>query len=114
MGFISWIIMGLIVGVLQDISGPKVRVGKLEEDFSLEKGDRLAFVKEEVIGSKLGEGRYRLCINQSGILAKLKACEFFYLYDGTSTTQLTDNGYADWAPQINDNGYVVWYLLAGG
>ncbi|MBU1642409.1 pyruvate kinase, partial [bacterium] len=32
---------GLIVGVLQDISGPKVRVGELEEDFMLNKEDTL-------------------------------------------------------------------------
>ena len=31
-----------------------------------------------------------------------------FLYDGTSTTQLTDNDYDDDCPQINDNGYVVW------
>ena len=30
------------------------------------------------------------------------------LYDGTSTTQLTNNDYKDEHPQINDNGYVVW------
>ena len=28
---------GLIIGVLQDISGPKIRVGKLEEPFELKK-----------------------------------------------------------------------------
>lgn len=83
---------GLIVGVLQDISGPKVRVGKLEEDFLLEKGDRLEFVKEEVVGSKLGQGRYRLCINQSGILAKLKEGEFIYLYDGTIRAKVENVG----------------------
>jgi len=31
-----------------------------------------------------------------------------FLYDGTTTNQITDNGYDDERPQINDNGHVVW------
>jgi len=31
-----------------------------------------------------------------------------FLYDGSTTTQLTNNSYDDTHPQINDNGYVVW------
>jgi hypothetical protein len=31
-----------------------------------------------------------------------------FLYDGTSTTQLTNDSYPQLNPQINDNGYVVW------
>jgi hypothetical protein len=31
-----------------------------------------------------------------------------FLYDGTSTAQLTNDTYSDSTPQINDNGYVVW------
>ncbi len=31
-----------------------------------------------------------------------------FLYDGTSTTQITNNVDDDFGPQINDNGYVVW------
>lgn len=36
-----------------------------------------------------------------------------YLYDGTSTTQLTDNGYDDSDPKINDDGWVVWIGCEG-
>ena len=32
-----------------------------------------------------------------------------FLYDGSTTTQLTNNSYEDRHPQINANGYVVWY-----
>jgi pyruvate kinase len=32
---------GLFVGVLQDISGPKVRIGKLRRDVTLQVGDRI-------------------------------------------------------------------------
>ena len=55
---------GLMSGVLQDISGPKIRVGMLEEDFTLQTGDKIEFLKEEIIGHKVQEGLYRLCINE--------------------------------------------------
>lgn len=73
---------GLITGILQDISGPKIRVGKLEEDFTLQTGDKIEFVKEELIGYKVKEGLYRLCINEPSILSQLSVGEYIYLYDG--------------------------------
>ena len=46
----------------------------------------------------------------------LQACNYqgggdweILLYDGTSTTQITDNAYNDYDPQINSDGTVVWY-----
>lgn len=38
------------VAVLQDISGPKVRIGELKEPFELKKGDVITFLKHEIIG----------------------------------------------------------------
>lgn len=73
---------GLIVGVLQDISGPKIRVGKLKEEFHLENGDRLDFHIEAVEGEKIGENHYRLSINQSEILKMLNVGDAIYLHDG--------------------------------
>lgn len=73
---------GLIVGVMQDISGPKIRVGKLSEEFCLESGDRLDFHYETCIGEKIQAGHYRLSISESTILRRLKEGDFIYLYDG--------------------------------
>ncbi|MFY9141628.1 pyruvate kinase [Sulfuricurvum sp.] len=73
---------GLLVGVLQDISGPKIRVGKLKEDFYLDEGDRLDFHYETMEGEKLGEKHYRLSLNQSDILGLLNVGDAIYLYDG--------------------------------
>jgi pyruvate kinase len=81
---------GLFVGVLQDISGPKIRVGHLEEPFELETNDIIEFVKEEITGSKVGEGSYRTCINQPTILEQLKVGEFIYLYDGMIRTEVVE------------------------
>lgn len=80
------------VGVLQDICGPKIRVGKLEDDFFLEPGDTVWFVKEEMVGKKLEEGKYQLCINQPQILDMLKIDEYIYLYDGSIRARVIEVG----------------------
>lgn len=72
-----------VVGILQDISGPKVRVGDLKEPFHLEKGDIVIFEKEELIGYKKADKEYVVSINYPDILAKIKVDEYIYLYDGT-------------------------------
>ncbi len=83
---------GLIVGVLQDISGPKVRIGKLEEEFILKNGDILEFIQDDIVGVQVAEGHYRLTINQRDILAKVKEGEFIYLYDGNIRAQVKSVG----------------------
>ncbi len=81
---------GLITGVLQDISGPKIRIGMLEEDFELKLGDIVEFVKEELVGTKVAEGRYRLTINQKSILEQLHVGEYIYMYDGIIRSRVTE------------------------
>ena len=83
---------GLMVGVLLDICGPKIRVGKLKEKFHLHTGDRLEFVPGEMLGEKADEGLYRLCINQPSILTKLKEGELIYLCDGVIRARVVQAG----------------------
>ncbi|QKJ23210.1 pyruvate kinase I [Poseidonibacter lekithochrous] len=71
------------VGVLQDISGPKVRVGELKEKFELKKDDLITFLSEEIIGYQKCENEYIVSINYPDILKKIKLDEYIYLYDGT-------------------------------
>ena len=73
---------GQIVGILQDISGPKVRVGELEDDFNLKTNDIVEFVKEDMLGTRLDSNRYMLTINQPSILDQLKLDDCIYMYDG--------------------------------
>lgn len=73
--------LGIRVGILQDICGPKIRIGALNEPFELKAGDRLNVLKESRIGRKNGE-IYELSINQPQILSLLKEGEYIYLYDG--------------------------------
>ncbi len=81
---------GLITGILQDISGPKIRVGKLKEDFILKTGDTIEFVKEEIVGYKVDESRYRLSINEPSILDQLAVGEYIYMYDGIIRALITE------------------------
>ncbi|MDD2265234.1 pyruvate kinase [Sulfuricurvum sp.] len=81
---------GLLVGVLQDISGPKIRIGELKEDFYLESGDRLDFYFETCVGLKVEEKHYKLSINKKDILQKLNIGEIMYLYDGTIRARIDE------------------------
>ncbi|WP_121627262.1 pyruvate kinase [Poseidonibacter antarcticus] len=71
------------VGILQDISGPKVRVGDLKEPFELLRGDIVTFQKDEIVGYKKADKEYVVSINYPDILKKVKIDEYIYLYDGT-------------------------------
>jgi len=70
------------VGILQDICGPKIRVGELTGDFELKENDRLIFVKKHIKGEKIDNRSYKLSINQPKILDMLKVDEYIYLCDG--------------------------------
>ena len=61
-----------IVGVLQDISGPKVRIGDLKEEFYLRRGDEITFLKDEILGYKESESQYVVSLNYPSILEKVK------------------------------------------
>ncbi|EAI5453811.1 pyruvate kinase [Campylobacter jejuni] len=71
------------IGILQDISGPKIRTGELKESFELKKGDRLDFYRETILGEKIAQNHYKISINQKSILDMLKIDEYIYLYDGS-------------------------------
>ncbi len=81
---------GLFLGILQDISGPKIRIGKLKESFDLVHGDIIEFVKEEILGQKIDTNYYKTCINQPSILSQLKVDELVYLYDGIIRTKVIE------------------------
>lgn len=81
---------GLFVGVLQDISGPKIRVGKINKAFELKINDSIKFVKEEILCEQISEHEYIACINQPKILDQLKLGEYIYLYDGMIRSEVIE------------------------
>ena len=95
---------GLFVGVLQDISGPKIRVGKLEDIFELNVDDTVEFVKEQILGVKVSDNEYKTCINQPQILDQLTIGEYIYLYDGMIRSEVIET---------HDNSVKVKILNAG-
>ncbi|MEA1919591.1 MAG: pyruvate kinase [Campylobacterota bacterium] len=80
----------LTVGVLQDISGPKIRIGELEHHFELHEGDHITFHKESMVGKKIDEGEYEVSINYPEILDQLNVDDYIYLYDGIIRTRVSD------------------------
>ncbi|MCK9491864.1 MAG: pyruvate kinase [Sulfurimonas sp.] len=81
---------GFLTGVLQDISGPKIRVGMIEEPFKLQENDTVEFVAQEVIGVQLSENSYRTCINKPAVLKQLSIGDYIYLYDGMIRTKVIE------------------------
>jgi pyruvate kinase len=81
---------GLTVGVLQDISGPKIRIGELEHQFELKEGDRIVFHKEPCVGKRIEESTYEVSINYPEILTQLNVDDYIYLYDGIIRTKVCE------------------------
>ena len=81
-------ISGLIVGILQDISGPKIRIGELEHNFELEENDTIIFTSSPIIGRKISDKRYEVSINHPKILKQLNKGDYIYLYDGIIRTKV--------------------------
>ena len=84
--------LDVTIGILQDISGPKVRIGELKEKFELFQGDELTFVKNEIIGYKEADKKYVVSTNYPELLDKVKKDEYIYLYDGTIRAKVIEVG----------------------
>ena len=66
------------VAILQDLSGPKIRVGEVKEPFYLHYEDEIWIVKDNIVGNK-----EKITINHPEILDKLKKGDRIYIADGT-------------------------------
>jgi len=84
--------LDVTIAVLQDISGPKVRIGELKEKFELFQGDEITFLKEEIIGYKEADKKYIVSTNYPELLDKVKVDEYIYLYDGTIRARVIETG----------------------
>lgn len=73
----------LNVGILQDISGPKIRVKELPEPFMLKKDDRLDIYRHDIIAKQLKENHYEVSTNYNEILGAVKVNEEIFLCDGS-------------------------------
>src|SRR3954449_11730325 len=74
---------GRAVAILQDLPGPKLRIGKLRDDVvELARGDQLTFVCCDGDGGGNGD-RHRMFISWDGLAAAVGPDEVMYLADGT-------------------------------
>ncbi|HHH72926.1 MAG TPA: pyruvate kinase, partial [Sulfuricurvum sp.] len=83
---------GLIVGVLQDISGPKVRIGDIDGIVELSPGEKIEFVEEARVGSFTKPGTLTLSLNRPELLGKVKKGESIYFADGSLRTTVVKTG----------------------
>jgi len=77
-----------LVGILQDISGPKIRIGELESPFHLEKDDIITFYAKPIVGKQIATHQYETSINYPKILSQLTLGDYVYLYDGVIRTKV--------------------------
>jgi len=82
--------LGITIGVMQDISGPKVRIGDIKETFNLNSGDKITFLPNQIVGYKESTNSYVVSINYPDILAKVKVDEYIYLYDGAISAKVVE------------------------
>lgn len=94
------------VGILQDISGPKIRTTELKEPFELKSGDRIDFYKEKIIGERLSEDHYKLSINHPEILDMLKKDDLIYLYDGSISVQVLETDASIIKTVVQNDGFL--------
>ena len=69
------------VAILQDLSGPKIRIGEVKEPFLLHQGEILEFYGEPVIGEKTGTTA-KVYIDHPEIFQDLKEGDLIYIADG--------------------------------
>jgi pyruvate kinase len=84
---------GKLIGILQDISGPKIRIGKLDHPIEVREEDTVIFARHET-KSCIDKKIVTLGLNRPKILDKIKIGEFIYIYDGkikTIVTAVDDN-----------------------
>ncbi len=79
---------GRIVGVMQDISGPKIRIGELQSPFKLQVNDTITFCATPMIGMQIAPNHYETSINYPTILPQLALGDYVYLYDGVIRTKV--------------------------
>src|SRR5215208_837942 len=74
---------GRNVAILQDLPGPKLRIGKLRDDVvELGPGDSLTFVCGDGDGDGAGD-RHRMFISWAGLAEAVAPDEVLYLADGS-------------------------------
>lgn len=89
------------VAILQDISGPKIRIGEIDGAMMLNQGDTLTFVKDVIKGS---DNDRRVNLTYPVILDSLKIGDKIFLADGTIKVKV----------EYKDEKKVITRVMVGG
>ncbi len=81
--------LDLPVGILQDLSGPKIRIGKVESPFSVHQGEFIEFFFKPVECKKEGD-RALLWVDHPEVLKTLKEGDLIFIADGSIRSQVIE------------------------
>ncbi|MEO1942146.1 MAG: pyruvate kinase [Campylobacterales bacterium] len=87
------------VAILQDISGPKIRIGEIEGLLELKRGDLVKLVKEED-----PEDPYSLSISYPSIIDDVQEGEYVFFADGTIRTKVVEKGEGELVLKVKNEG----------
>jgi len=93
--------LGSHTAILQDISGPKIRIGQVDDILALEVGDKLIYQKEEILSSNANK---RVTLSHPEIIDSLEIDSRVYLADGTIKTKIIEK----------KEGEAIGEVLVGG
>jgi len=66
------------ISILQDLPGPKIRIGKIDnEKFDLKSGDKIWLVKDDIVGNN-----EKISCSHSEVIDSLKTNDIVYINDG--------------------------------
>lgn len=94
---------GKMVGILQDISGPKIRIGELPHPIELKEHETLIFSKS-LQTALISHKQHIVTLNRPEILEKVSIGDKIYLYDGKIQTTVTTINDTQVITRIDNHG----------
>ena len=89
------------IAIAVDISGPKIRLGKLADSYILEKDETITLTTEDVEGS-----RNLLPLNYPSLPSEVKKGSFVYINDGFVKLKVIEKDNGSIKCQVIDGGYI--------
>ena len=96
---------GKLIGILQDISGPKIRIGSLSHPIEVKENDTIIFPRKDAkccIDKKI----VTLALNRPKILDKVQVGELIYIYDGKIQTTVVSIDDEKIVCSVNNRGII--------
>ena len=96
---------GKLIGILQDISGPKIRIGELSHPKEVRENETIIFSKHSGKCS-IDSAVVTLHLNRPHILEKVNVGESIYIYDGKIQTTVTEINKDEVITRVNNRGII--------